>query len=97
MIDATTVSLALIRKAYWDTWQNSYEQQLDLEARLQNQAGASSDFAEGVSAFPQEVTPQMVANFIHGGAGINVLARHAGVEVRVADMGVAVPVEIGCR
>ena len=44
-------SLALIRKAYWSTWQNSYEQQLDLEARLQNQAGASSDFGEGVSAF----------------------------------------------
>ena len=44
-------SLALIRKAYWATWQNSYEQQLDLEARLQNQAGSSSDFAEGVSAF----------------------------------------------
>ncbi len=44
-------SLALIRKAYWATWQNSYEQQLDLEARLQNQAGSSSDFSEGVSAF----------------------------------------------
>lgn len=44
-------SLALIRKAYWDTWQNSYEQQLDLEARLQNQAGSSSDFTEGVAAF----------------------------------------------
>ena len=44
-------SLALIRKAYWSTWQNSYEQQIDLEAQLQNQAGASTDFAEGVSAF----------------------------------------------
>ncbi len=44
-------SLALIRKAYWNTWQNSYEQQLDLEARLQNEAGSSSDFGEGVSAF----------------------------------------------
>jgi 2-(1,2-epoxy-1,2-dihydrophenyl)acetyl-CoA isomerase len=44
-------SLALIRQAYWNTWQNSYEQQLDLEARLQNQAGASTDFSEGVSAF----------------------------------------------
>lgn len=44
-------SLALIRKAYWNTWQNSYEQQLDLEARLQNEAGASSDFGEGVAAF----------------------------------------------
>jgi 2-(1,2-epoxy-1,2-dihydrophenyl)acetyl-CoA isomerase len=44
-------SLALIRRAYWDTWQNAYEQQLDLEARLQSEAGRSSDFREGVSAF----------------------------------------------
>lgn len=44
-------SLALIRKAYWQTWSNSYETQLDLEARLQNEAGRSSDFKEGVSAF----------------------------------------------
>ncbi|MFH1848294.1 MAG: nicotinate-nucleotide--dimethylbenzimidazole phosphoribosyltransferase [Candidatus Omnitrophota bacterium] len=43
---------------------------------------------EGVSLFPQEVTPQMVANFINGGAGINVLARHIGAEVIVVDMGV---------
>ncbi|MEQ8859414.1 MAG: enoyl-CoA hydratase/isomerase [Pseudomonadales bacterium] len=44
-------SLALIRKAYWNTWQNSFEQQLDLEAQLQNQAGSSRDFGEGVTAF----------------------------------------------
>ncbi len=44
-------SLSLIRQAYWNTWHNAFEQQLDLEARLQNQAGASSDFAEGVAAF----------------------------------------------
>ena len=43
---------------------------------------------EGVSAFPREVTPQMVLNFIHGGAAINVLARHAGAEVVVVDIGV---------
>ncbi|RJQ42289.1 MAG: nicotinate-nucleotide--dimethylbenzimidazole phosphoribosyltransferase, partial [Gaiellales bacterium] len=46
-------------------------------------AGDHGVVAEGVSAFPQEVTPQMVANFVAGGAGINVLARHAGAEVRV--------------
>ena len=44
-------SLALIRKAYWNTWQNSYEEQLDLEAQLQNEAGRTSDFREGVGAF----------------------------------------------
>jgi 2-(1,2-epoxy-1,2-dihydrophenyl)acetyl-CoA isomerase len=47
-------SLALIRKAYWDSWGNSYEQQLELEAQLQNEAGRSSDFREGVSAFLQK-------------------------------------------
>lgn len=45
--------------------------------------------AEGVSAYPREVTPQMVLNFLRGGAGVNVLARHVGVEVRVVDIGVA--------
>lgn len=44
---------------------------------------------EGVSAYPQEVTRQMVLNFANGGAAINVLARSAGAEVRVVDMGVA--------
>ncbi|MBU4251505.1 MAG: nicotinate-nucleotide--dimethylbenzimidazole phosphoribosyltransferase, partial [Candidatus Omnitrophica bacterium] len=44
---------------------------------------------EGVSAFPQAVTGQMVYNFLSGGAGINVLARHAGARVVVADLGVA--------
>jgi len=44
---------------------------------------------EKVSAYPQEVTYQMVLNFIKGGAGINVLARHVGAEILVVDMGVA--------
>ncbi len=44
---------------------------------------------EGVSAFPAEVTGQMVANYLRGGAAVNVLARRAGATVRVADLGVA--------
>lgn len=44
---------------------------------------------EGVSAFPKEVTAQMVYNFLRGGAGINVIARHVGAKVVVADLGVA--------
>ncbi len=53
-------------------------------------AGDHGVVAEGVSAFPQEVTPQMVENFVKGGAGINILAKAAGAEVIVVDMGVAV-------
>lgn len=52
-------------------------------------AGDHGVVAEGVSAYPQEVTPQMVYNFLRGGAGINVLARHAGSEIMVLDAGVA--------
>jgi nicotinate-nucleotide--dimethylbenzimidazole phosphoribosyltransferase len=44
---------------------------------------------QGVSAYPAEVTPQMVLNFLAGGAAINVLARHIGAQVVVVDMGVA--------
>ncbi|MBF0519310.1 MAG: nicotinate-nucleotide--dimethylbenzimidazole phosphoribosyltransferase [Nitrospirae bacterium] len=51
-------------------------------------AGDHGVVEEGVSAYPSEVTPQMVFNFLRGGAGINVLARHAGADVFVIDMGV---------
>ena len=52
-------------------------------------AGDHGVVAEGVSAYPQEVTEQMVLNFLHGGAATNVLARHIGARVVVVDMGVA--------
>lgn len=44
---------------------------------------------EGVSLYPAEVTAQMVANFIAGGAAINVLSKHVGAKVTVVDVGVA--------
>jgi nicotinate-nucleotide--dimethylbenzimidazole phosphoribosyltransferase len=54
-------------------------------------AGDHGVVAEGVSAYPQIVTAQMVENFLRGGAAVNVLARWAGAEVVVADVGVAGP------
>jgi len=53
-------------------------------------AGDHGVVAEGVSAYPREVTPQMVLNILHGGAAINVLARHVGARVVAADLGMAV-------
>ena len=44
---------------------------------------------EGVSAYPHEVTAQMVLNFLGGGAGVNVLAQHVGADVLIVDIGVA--------
>lgn len=52
-------------------------------------AGDHGVHAQGVSPWPQEVTAAMVENFRSGGAAINVLARQAGVDVFVVDMGVA--------
>ena len=52
-------------------------------------AGDHGVVAENVSKYPPEVTPQMVYNFVRGGAGINALAAQAGAEIFVVDMGVA--------
>jgi nicotinate-nucleotide--dimethylbenzimidazole phosphoribosyltransferase len=56
-------------------------------------AGDHGVTKEGVSAYPSEVTPQMIYNFLRGGAAINVLARQVGARVIVADLGVASALE----
>lgn len=56
-------------------------------------AGDHGVVMEKVGNWPQEVTAQMVYNFLRGGAGINVLARHTGAKVVVVDMGVATELE----
>jgi nicotinate-nucleotide--dimethylbenzimidazole phosphoribosyltransferase len=60
-----------------------------LKKRIMVFAGDHGVTAEGVSAYPSEVTGLMVKNFVGGGAAINVLARRAGADVEVIDIGVA--------
>jgi nicotinate-nucleotide--dimethylbenzimidazole phosphoribosyltransferase len=57
-------------------------------------AGDHGIAQEGVSSYPQEVTAQMVANFLTGGAAINALSRSAGMTLEVVDAGVATPIPI---
>ena len=69
------------------------ELQQTLEPKLRRKricvyAGCHGVTAEGVSAYPSEVTDQMVLNFLSGGAAINVLARHGGIQIHVVDAGV---------
>lgn len=64
-----------------------------LEAAVVVAAGDHGVAAEGVSAYPQEVTRQMLATFASGGAAICVLARAAGAELLVVDAGVVSPLE----
>ncbi len=52
-------------------------------------AGDHGVVAEGVSPFPQDVTWQMMANFVAGGAAINQIARSVGADIRLYDVGVA--------
>jgi len=56
-------------------------------------AGDSGVVKEGVSAYPQEVTPQMIYNFLNGGAAINAIARATGFKVNVVDVGIISDIE----
>jgi nicotinate-nucleotide--dimethylbenzimidazole phosphoribosyltransferase len=56
-------------------------------------AGDHGVVAEKIGNWPQEVTAQMVSNFVHGGAGINVIARQVGARIVTVDMGVATDLE----
>lgn len=51
LANGPTIALSLIRKLYWDSPENSFEEQLDLEQRSQRIAGNAEDFKEGVTAF----------------------------------------------
>ncbi|MFI7248950.1 nicotinate-nucleotide--dimethylbenzimidazole phosphoribosyltransferase [Micromonospora chalcea] len=55
-------------------------------------AGDHGVHAQGVTPWPQEVTAQMIANFLAGGAVVNAFARQAGATVTVVDVGVATPI-----
>lgn len=56
-------------------------------------AGDHGVVAAGVTPWPQDITAQMVANFVRGGAAINVIARQVGADVHVVDVGVATPID----
>src|SRR5258708_3904521 len=60
--------------------------------RIVTFAGDHGITEEGVSPYPAEVTAQMVANFLSGGAAINALARTAGAELIIVDAGVKAPI-----
>ncbi|HWW49888.1 MAG TPA: enoyl-CoA hydratase/isomerase [Xanthobacteraceae bacterium] len=51
LANGPTAALSMIRELYWASPENSYEEQLDLERKLQQRAGATDDFREGVGAF----------------------------------------------
>lgn len=57
LTDRPTKTLSLIRRAYWNSLDNSYEQQLELEAELQAVAARTDDFVEGVMAFREKRMP----------------------------------------
>jgi nicotinate-nucleotide--dimethylbenzimidazole phosphoribosyltransferase len=70
----------------------SYNPPMD-SRRVFVMAGDSGVVAQGVSAYPQEVTPQMVYNFLGGGAGINALSKVSGFDITIVDVGIATDIE----
>jgi nicotinate-nucleotide--dimethylbenzimidazole phosphoribosyltransferase len=72
-------------------WISGQNRPADPEAFILTFAGDHGIARLGVSAFPPEVTPQMVANIAAGGAAISVLCRTLRIQHRVIDVGVAVP------
>ena len=76
--------------AWCAAWQGAYPPRLDT-VRILVFAGNHGVTAQGVSAFPPEVTRQMVANFAAGGAAINQLADAHGAELRVIDLDLDTP------
>ncbi len=79
--------------AWWSAARGTCPPAPPARARLCTFAGDHGVTAEGVSPYPSAVTAQMVANFLAGGAAVNVFARHHDVEVEVIDVGVASPLE----
>ncbi len=72
-------------------WISGHNRPADPEAFILTFAGDHGIARQGVSAFPPEVTPQMVANIAGGGAAISVLCRALRIGHRTVDVGVAVP------
>src|SRR6202046_2105519 len=63
LANGPTIALGFIRRLYWESPENSYEQQLDLECRMQRLAGASEDFREGVTAFLEKRPAKFIGKY----------------------------------
>src|ERR1700679_698325 len=85
LANGPTIALSLIRKLYWESPDNSYEDQLNLEAQSQRMAGAAGDFKEGVSAIARP--PGNIGAILRGAPRDYIaLERSAGLNVEAALM-----------